>query len=82
MEMRNLLFDELQQMKPTHEQRATLKPLVDHIQIQDHVIVSRMVQLYEDANVELNKINRGKRSKTMYESAAYGEDSLFFDAKR
>lgn len=85
MAERELLFTELQQLAAasggiyvTPEIRQMLQQLEQH----DSIIIGRMVELRNAANVEIDKINKGKRSKLTYESGSYGDDSLFLDAKR
>lgn len=82
MQQRDQLFGELQKLAPTSEQVLLLRPLAAQIQEQDHSIVNQMVELRSKANNEMDKLNRGKLSKSAYDSSPYGEDSLFFDAKR
>lgn len=82
MEEREKLFDELHQFTPGSDQVAAYRPLVELIEKQDAVITGRMTVLRNEANHEIDKINRGKRSKSMYESSSFGDDSLFFDTKR
>jgi hypothetical protein len=82
MKERDQIFAELQQCTPTVEQAAALRPLTQRILESDTVITGRMTELYNEASDEIDKINKGKRSKTMYQSAYAGEDSLFFDTKQ
>lgn len=82
MEQRDRLFVELQEHVPTPEEKRQLQPLVKQLQKQDALILQRLAHLRNEAKQELNKLNLGKRSKSMYESASYSDDSLFFDTKR
>lgn len=82
MQERDVIFAELQQLNPSPDQVAALRPLVLRIAELDTVITGRMTELRNEASQEIDKINRGKRSKSMYESGSYGADSLFFDTKR
>ncbi|NIK79335.1 hypothetical protein FHS15_004495 [Paenibacillus castaneae] len=82
MQERDDLFTELEKVTLTPDQVAACRPIVLHIMELDNVITGRMTKLRNEANIEIEKINRGKRSKSMYESGAYGDDSLFFDTKR
>ena len=79
---RDLIFAELQQLNPSPDQAAALRPQVLRIAEMDTVITGRMTELRDEAKREMDKINRGKRSKSMYESGSYGDESLFFDTKR
>jgi hypothetical protein len=82
MEERNLLFADLQQLSLTPDQAVGFHLLGEQIQKQDSVIIGRMTELRVEADQEIDKLNKGKRSKSMYESASYGDDSLFFDKKK
>lgn len=82
MEERDNLFAKLQETPPDREQVTTFRPLVEIILKQDVVIMGRMMVLRNNANLEIEKINIGKRSKSMYDSNSYGDESMFFDTKR
>ncbi|MGM0884181.1 MAG: hypothetical protein ACQEXQ_24475 [Bacillota bacterium] len=82
MQERDVIFADLQRLTPPLDQVAAFRPHILHIAELDTVITGRMTELRNEANDEINKINRGKRSKSMYEAASYGDDSLFFDTKR
>ena len=82
MEERDLLFAELQQLASGSLHTSETRSLVEHIQQQDSIITGRMLELRGEANAEIDKLNKGKRTRSMYDSGAYGDDSLFFDTKR
>lgn len=82
MQQRDIIFAKLQSFNPSPDQAAAFRPQVLHIAELDTVITGRMTELRKEATKEIDKINRGKRSKSMYESGSYGADSLFFDTKR
>lgn len=82
MQERDLIFTELQQYTPTPDQATAYRSHFERIIEMDNVIIGRMTVLRNEANHEIVKINKVKRSKTMYESVSHGEDSLFFDTKR
>ncbi|RCW44808.1 hypothetical protein [Paenibacillus prosopidis] len=82
MQERDIVFAELQQLIPAPDQVAAFRFEISRITEMDTIITGRMTVLRNEANHEIDKINRGKRSKSMYESASYVDDSLFFDTKR
>ena len=82
MEERELLFNELQQRASGTNMTADIRVLLEQIHQHDSVITGRMMELRNAANVEIDKINKGKRSRVTYDSGVYGDDSLFFDTKR
>ncbi|WP_141506454.1 hypothetical protein [Paenibacillus luteus] len=82
MEERDELFAKLQQTTPDRTQVSAFRPLVELILKQDVVIMGRMMELRNNANQEIEKINIGKRSKSMYDTGSYGDESMFFDTKR
>lgn len=82
MQERDVIFADLQRIAQPHEQVTAFRPHILRIAELDTVITGRMTELRDEANDEINKINRGKRSKSIYESTSYGDDSLFFDTKR
>jgi hypothetical protein len=82
MEKRDLLFAQLQEFVPSPKQVTAFRPFVVQIREQDAIIAGKMTELRNEANREIVKLNKGKRTKSMYESPSYGDDSLFFDTKR
>ncbi|WP_168123420.1 hypothetical protein [Paenibacillus sp. HB172176] len=82
MTQRDKLFADLQQLPVERYEADALQPLIERITKQDSVIIRTMAALKHAAFVEIEKINRGKRSKSVYESSSYGDDSLFFDRRR
>jgi len=79
---RDQLFADLQKLQPDRTQAATYRPLIDLITQQDAVIVGRMTAMRNEASEEIENLSRGKRSKVVYDSGPYSEDSRFFDRKR
>lgn len=82
MEERGRIFTELKQLVPDSASADQNRGLAVSMIEMDRIITGRMTQLSEEANRELNKLGRSKRTKAMYDSSPYGEDSLFFDTKR
>lgn len=82
MEARDIIFAELQQNVPAAEEIVALRNQVERILEMDTVITGRMTVLLTEANREISKINKGRRTKSIYETGFYGDDSVFFDTKR
>lgn len=82
MEKRQCIFDELMKHTSLHSLTDQERLLAGRIQEMDKLIVARMKQLSDEARLELDKLNRAKRSKSMYDTVSYGDDSLFFDRKQ
>lgn len=82
MEEREAVFSKLQQLAPKRPPSAEARLLLEQIRQQDHVIIGRMTVLRDQANAEIDRINKGKRTRSVYEADTYNADSLFFDAKR
>lgn len=82
MQERDRVFTDLQHLTPASDQVVAFRPLVLRIAEMDAVITSRMTLLRDTALFEIEKINQGKRSKSAYDSPAYGDDSVFFDSKQ
>jgi len=55
---RDLIFAELQQLNPSPDQAAALRPQVLRIAEMDTVITGRMTELRDEAKREMDKINR------------------------
>ncbi|MBD2868419.1 hypothetical protein [Paenibacillus arenilitoris] len=82
MEERDRIFAELERLgPPSSSQVAEHRQQVERLFAMDRIIIGRMTELRDEANREIDKLNKGKRSKMLYESS-YGDDSLFFDRKR
>ncbi|MCA0757561.1 hypothetical protein KP806_21090 [Paenibacillus sp. N4] len=82
MEERGRIFVRLKQFTPDSASAHQNRELVASMIQMDRVITGRMMNLRDEANRELNKLSRSKRTKAMYDSGPYGDESLFFDTKR
>ena len=82
MEERDALFAELQQHASQASPSAELRSLIASIQQQDKVITGRMTELRDEANAELDKLNKSKRTRSVYDSDTYNNDGMFFDTRR
>lgn len=82
MEERDHIFTELNQVLSVSEQTSSFRSQVERIIEMDTVIIGRMTVKLAEINIEIDKITKGRRTKTLYDSGSYGDGSLFFDAKR
>lgn len=82
MLQRSRLFQLLMEWEPTTAEKARYQELVARMLEMDGRIVSRMTQLRDEAESELNKISRGRTVKNTYDSAPQYYDSQFFDKRK
>ncbi|WP_270166211.1 flagellar protein FliT [Paenibacillus sp. SYP-B4298] len=82
MLQRGRLFQQLMDWEPTAAEKVRHKELVAHILELDKQIASRMEQLRDEAETELNKISHGRTVKNTYDTAPQYYDSQFFDKRK
>jgi hypothetical protein len=82
MGARNMIFEEMAQLVVDRTVNERLTAEVKLVLEMDHKISTRMQQLYSELGVELDKIQSGKRSKTIYDNLNNDPgESYFFDSK-